>query len=103
MARRSARLSSVSQRSKMPMYGWWEARTDMKDFQANFRAVLITAEMTLRQTATDGFILFAILVQPLITAILALWMLRGQSADNAIFAVVGSGMSGLWSSLLFIC
>jgi len=75
----------------------------MKLFTANLRAVLVTAEMTLRQQATDGFILFAVLVQPLITAILALWMLRNQSGDNAIYAVVGSGMSGLWSSLLFIC
>ena len=75
----------------------------MKKFKANLRAVLITAEMTLRQQATDGFILFAIVVQPFITAILALWMLRDQSANNAIYAVVGSGMSGLWSSLLFIC
>jgi ABC-2 type transport system permease protein len=76
---------------------------NLKKFKANARAVLVSAEMTLRQNAADGFILFAILVQPLITAILALWMLRDKSADNAIFAVVGSGMSGLWSSLLFVC
>src|SRR5436305_12412799 len=73
-----------------------------KLLKADLRAVWVSGEMTLRDNGTDMFILFAVLVQPLITAILALWMLRSQSADNAIFAVVGSGMSGLWSSLLFI-
>lgn len=66
------------------------------------RVVAITFEMSLRQTAMDGFILFTVLVQPLIIALLALWMLRDQGGDYAIFVVVGSGMTGLWSSLLFI-
>jgi len=74
----------------------------MSKYRAYLRAVLITAEMTLRQNVADMFILFAILFQPLIIAILALWMLQERGGDYAIFVVVGSGMSGLWSSLLFI-
>src|SRR3989338_5354318 len=67
-----------------------------------WRVVWAAAEMQFRQTASDGFILFAILVQPLIIALVSLWMLRERGGDYAIFVVVGSGLTGLWSSLLFI-
>src|SRR6266540_3828583 len=30
------------------------------------------------------------------------WMLKDKGADAAMFVVVGSGLTGLWSSLLFI-
>jgi ABC-2 type transport system permease protein len=67
-----------------------------------WRAMLTVAEMTLRQTFNDTFILFAVLVQPLIIAVLALFMLKDKGADYGMFVVVGSGLTGLWSSLLFI-
>ena len=66
------------------------------------RVVTLSFEMALRQNVTDAFILFTIIVQPLIITILALWMLRDQGENYAIFVVVGSGMTGLWSSMLFI-
>ncbi|MGH2581381.1 MAG: hypothetical protein ACRDFQ_00620, partial [Anaerolineales bacterium] len=66
------------------------------------RTIGITFEVTLRQNFTDAFIVFAIIVQPIIIAVIALWMLRERGGDYAIFVVVGSGMTGLWSSLLFI-
>jgi ABC-2 type transport system permease protein len=66
------------------------------------RAALLAAEMTIKSMMTDGFIIFTVLVQPVVIAILALWMLKDKGADAAIFVVVGSGMTGLWSSLLFI-
>jgi len=66
------------------------------------RAILASAEMSFRETMTDGFVVFGIFVQPLIIAILGLWMLRDRGGDYAIFVVVGSGLTGLWSSLLFI-
>ena len=50
----------------------------------------------------DSFILFAILVQPVIIAVLALFMLKDTGPNAAMFVVVGSGLTGLWSSLLFI-
>jgi ABC-2 type transport system permease protein len=63
---------------------------------------LLAAEVQFRQTATDAFVLFTVVVQPIIVAVLALWMLRDKGADNAIFIIVGSGMTGLWSALLFM-
>jgi len=58
--------------------------------------------MTLRSNFSDPFILFAIVVQPIIIALLALWMLQGEGENYAVFVIVGSGMTGLWSSLLFV-
>jgi ABC-2 type transport system permease protein len=66
------------------------------------RVVAAAFEMTLRQNVLDAFILFTALIQPLIIALLALWMLRERGGDYAIFVVVGSGMTGLWSIVLFI-
>lgn len=59
-------------------------------------------EMTLRQNVFDGFILFTIIIQPLVIALLALWILKGRAEGTGIFVVVGSGLTGLWSSLLFV-
>lgn len=67
-----------------------------------WRTVLTVAEMTLRQQMTDGFIIFTVLFQPIIIAVLGLWMLKDKGADAAMFVVVGSGLTGLWSSLLFV-
>ena len=67
-----------------------------------WRTILVVAEMTIRQQLTDGFIVFTVLFQPIIIAMLGLWMLKDKGADAAMFVVVGSGLTGLWSSLLFI-
>jgi ABC-2 type transport system permease protein len=67
-----------------------------------WRTILVVAEMTIRQQLMDGFIIFTVLLQPLMIALLALWMLKDKGPDYAIFVVVGSGLTGLWSSLLFI-
>ena len=67
-----------------------------------WRTILIVAEMNIRQQMTDGFILFTVLFQPIIIALLGLWMLKDKGPDAAMFVVVGSGLTGLWSSLLFV-
>ncbi len=67
-----------------------------------WRTILVVAEMNLRQQMTDSFVLFTVLFQPIIIALLGLWMLKDKGADAAMFVVVGSGLTGLWSSLLFI-
>jgi ABC-2 type transport system permease protein len=67
-----------------------------------WRTILMVAEMTMRQQLMDAFILFTILFQPIMIALLALWMLKDKGPEYAIFVVVGSGLTGLWSSLLFI-
>jgi ABC-2 type transport system permease protein len=75
----------------------------LKSIWTSWRPVFTVAEMTLRQTVMDSFIIFTVLVQPLLIAVMALWMLRDKGSDIAVFVVVGSGMTGLWSSLLFVC
>lgn len=67
-----------------------------------WHTILVVAEMNIRQQMTDGFILFTVLFQPIIIALLGLWMLKDKGAEAAMFVVVGSGLTGLWSSLLFI-
>ena len=67
-----------------------------------WRTMLIVAEMNIRQQMVDGFVVFTVLFQPIIIALLGLWMLKDKGADSAMFVVVGSGLTGLWSSLLFI-
>jgi ABC-2 type transport system permease protein len=64
--------------------------------------VLTVAEITIRHQFNDSFIVFAILVQPVIIAVLAMFMLKDTAANAAMFVVVGSGLTGLWSSLLFV-
>ena len=75
---------------------------NIKNLFRYWRTVLTVAEVTLRHQMNDSFILFAILVQPLIIAVLALFMLKDTATNAAMFVVVGSGLTGLWSSLLFI-
>jgi ABC-2 type transport system permease protein len=67
-----------------------------------WRTVLVVAEMAIRQQLNDGFIIFGVIFQPMIIAILGLYMLQDKGADFAMFVVVGSGLTGLWSNLLFI-
>ena len=66
-----------------------------------WRTVLTVAEMSLRTQFSEGFIIFAVIFQPMIIAVLALFMLKDKGGDYAMFVVVGSGLTGLWSSLLF--
>ena len=67
-----------------------------------WRTVVTVAEVTLRHQMNDSFVLFGIVVQPIIIATLALFMLKDTATNAAMFVVVGSGLTGLWSSLLFI-
>ncbi len=55
----------------------------------------------LKQVAVDLFVIFTVIVQPLIVAALAIFMLRGKPGFEAIYVVVGSALTGLWSGTLF--
>jgi len=70
--------------------------------RSHARAAWAAFGTTLRMNAPDAFVLFTIVVQPLIVALLAMWMLVERGASSAIYVVVGSGMTGLWSGLLFL-
>jgi ABC-2 type transport system permease protein len=72
-----------------------------KKIRQEINLIFVAFEMEMKQNLTDAFILFGILVQPLIIAFLALWMLKERTPDYAIYVAVGSGMTGLWTTLLF--
>lgn len=55
----------------------------------------------LKQVAVDLFVIFTVIVQPLIVAALAIYMLQGKPGFAAIYVVVGSALTGLWSGTLF--
>lgn len=74
----------------------------MTKFRHWLHTIAVTFEVTIRQNFTDAFVVFTIIVQPVIMAIIALWILRARGGDYAIFVVIGSGMTGLWSGLLFM-
>lgn len=65
------------------------------------RAVFAAFKMTYLSLVMDGFFIFATLLMPLIYALIAFGILRGKGADNAIYVAIGSGLAGLWSTLLF--
>ncbi len=65
-----------------------------QSIRKNLRVILSAFEVTLRTNIVDAFVLFTILLQPLVIAVLAMWMLSGRDTSNAIYAVVGSGMTG---------
>jgi ABC-2 type transport system permease protein len=76
--------------------------TTVLSLRQNWRTIWMVAEMSLRQMVMDGFIIFTVVVQPLLIAILGLWMLGDKGSQYIMYVVIGSGMTGLWSSLLFI-
>jgi ABC-2 type transport system permease protein len=73
-----------------------------KRIRETLRVVFAAFELTVKQSLTDSFVLFGILVQPLIIAILGIWMLKDRGGDYGIFVVVGSGMTGLWTNMVFM-
>ncbi len=50
-----------------------------KSLIGSIRVMLLSFEVQLRQNLTDGFVLFGILVQPLLVAFMALWMLKEKA------------------------
>ncbi len=65
------------------------------------RVIWTVFTMYLKQISVDGFVIFTVIVQPLIVALLALYMLRDTEGFQAIYVIVGSAMTGLWSGTLF--
>jgi ABC-2 type transport system permease protein len=68
---------------------------------AHLRVVWTVYYMYLKQIAIDGFVIFTVIVQPIIVALLAIYMLRNTAGFEAIYVIVGSAMTGLWSGTLF--
>jgi ABC-2 type transport system permease protein len=63
--------------------------------------IALVFQLHLKQIAVDYFVIFTVLIQPIIVALLAIYMLRDTDGFEPIFVVVGSGLTGLWSGTLF--
>jgi ABC-2 type transport system permease protein len=74
---------------------------NFKNIFSHWRTMLTVAEMTLRHLINDSFVIFGLLIQPVIIATLALFMLKDTATAKAMFVVVGSGLTGLWTGLVF--
>ena len=70
-------------------------------FPKYFRAVFAAFKMTYLSLVMDSFFIFATLLMPLIYALIAFGILRDKGADYGIYVAIGSGLAGLWSTLLF--
>ncbi len=69
---------------------------------SNLRLIWVISTMHFKQMAIDGFVIFTVIVQPLLIALLAMYLLRDTKNFQAVYIVVGSAMSGLWSGTIFI-
>ncbi|MBI3287311.1 MAG: ABC transporter permease [Chloroflexi bacterium] len=69
--------------------------------RAYLRVVATVFLLHLKMQAVDLFVVFTVLIQPLLIALLAIYIQRDKAPDIAIYLIVGSGMTGLWSGLLF--
>ncbi len=65
------------------------------------RAVYAAFKMTYLSLVMDSFFIFATLLMPLIYALIAFGILGSRGAEYGIYIAIGSGLSGLWSTLLF--
>lgn len=65
------------------------------------RVVTIAAELQLRQMIVQPFIVFNALLAPFFYAVTALYMLRGRPDFDPVFVVLGAGLTGTWSVVLF--
>lgn len=65
------------------------------------RAIGAAFKMNFLSLVMDSFFVFATLLMPLIYALIAFGILRDKGANYAIFVAIGSGLAGLWTTLLF--
>lgn len=69
---------------------------------SNLRALKTVFILHFKQMAVDSWVLFTVIVQPIIVALLAIYMLRGTDGFQAIYVIVGSAMTGLWSGTIYL-
>lgn len=68
---------------------------------ARLRVVWTVFYLHLKQVAVNSFVIFTVIVQPLIMALLAIHVLRDTEGFQAIYVIVGSALAGLWSGTVF--
>lgn len=69
--------------------------------RVQMRVIVTAFQLQLKQIAVDGFVLFTAIIQPLVFALLGIYMLRDTEGFKAIYVVVGGALTGLWSGTLF--
>lgn len=67
----------------------------------DLRVVLAGARLWLRFMAIDRFMLFCVFFQPFFIGVTVMYMVRSRPDFDPVFVVVGSGLSGIWSTVLF--
>lgn len=65
------------------------------------RIVRMAAEVQARELAVSGFMLFAAVFQPFFIGVTAMFMLRHRPDFDPMYVIVGTALTGLWSTLLF--
>lgn len=65
------------------------------------RAVFSAFKMTYLSLVLDMFYVFTSLMMPVIYAVVAFSILAPRGGNYGIFVAIGSGLAGLWSTLLF--
>lgn len=65
------------------------------------RAVFAAFKMSYLSLVFDGFFIFATLLMPLIYALIAFGIMGNKGENYGIYIAIGSGLAGLWSTLLF--
>ncbi len=68
---------------------------------SRLRVIWVVFHLHLKQIAVNSFFIFSVVMQPLIVAVLAIYMLRDTESFQAIYVIVGSAMTGLWVGTLF--
>jgi ABC-2 type transport system permease protein len=64
------------------------------------RVVWTISYLHLKQVAVNSLFILAVVVQPLIIALLAIYLLRDTEGFQAIYVIVGSAVAGLWTGTL---
>lgn len=65
------------------------------------RAIAAAFKMNFLTLVVDGFFIFATFLMPLIYAVIAFGILRDKGPNYGIYVAIGSGLAGLWSTLMF--
>ena len=68
---------------------------------AALRLARRSARVNFQEVAVNGFLLFAVVWQPLFVGVTTMYMLRHRADFDPMYVVVGTALSGIWSTLLF--
>lgn len=68
---------------------------------AALRLAALSAWVNFQEVAANGFLLFAAVWQPFFIGVTTMYMLRHRADFDPMYVIVGTALSGIWSTLLF--